>query len=66
MSKFDLEMYKMEYNYLDNIEYNYSLESNNYVFIGFVFSFLIGDVNGSLRYEEDYLDNDGKLFFQSE
>ena len=66
MTKPELEMYKNEYDYLDDIECDYSLESNNDVFIGFVFSFLVGDANGSLRYEEDYLDDEGRLFFESE
>lgn len=66
MIKSEFEIYKKEYDYLDDIECDYSLESNNDVFIGFIFSFLVGDADGSLRYEENYLDEEGRLFFESE
>lgn len=66
MSEDELGNYKKEYDYLEDILCDYSLDDKNDVFIGFVFSFLVGDANGSLRYEEDYLDEEGRLFFESE
>lgn len=66
MSEVELGNYKKEYDYLEDIQCDYSLDDNNDVFIGFVFSFLVGDADGSLRYEEDYLDEEGRLFFESE
>lgn len=66
MTKSDFDIYKNDNDYLQEIEYDYSIDENNDIFIGFVFSILVENAGGSLRYEEDYLDEENRLFFESE